>query len=201
MSLTFLPSELYSAILGHVDADHVQRTTLALTRVLPHAPIPLEYLFAHVCLRQPQQVVQLHRRLRTSRADARYVRVLRLESWTADAQVVINLLALLDCLVSLTLFVGTNFAPEDLLEVFQRPRERLQCLSLRFRPYHFLRSPEPPVATQITSLRLRTPARDVTPYIAAAPLAFPVLTALDLSTGNIKAAQLARLLTRFARVR
>ncbi|KAI5120587.1 hypothetical protein M0805_002537 [Coniferiporia weirii] len=256
MSLASLPSELYSAILSHVDDEHVQGTILALTRALPRAPIPLENLFARICLRHSSQVVQLHRRLRGQKEDACYVREFRLESWTADAQVVINLLALLDNLASLTLFVGPNFAPEDLLEVFGDHREELQHLSLRFRPYvlkanyyqflkgayfdstlsalsrwpsssletlsivqdphvgqvHFAQPlvfftfqplaalSTSPVSAHISALRLRIPARDVVPFIAAAPRAFPALTALDLSTGNIKDAQLARLLTRFSRV-
>ncbi|KAI5120590.1 hypothetical protein M0805_002539 [Coniferiporia weirii] len=115
-----------------VDGQVEQHSRSALTRAAPRAPIPLEDLLSRICFRHPSQVVQLHRRLR-SKKDVRYVREFRLESWTVDVQVVINLLALLDNLASLTVFVGLNFAPEDLLVVFEDHREELQHLSLRFR--------------------------------------------------------------------
>ncbi|KAL5533550.1 hypothetical protein ACEPAG_10 [Sanghuangporus baumii] len=146
MLLSSLPPELYAAILDNIDDDDIQSSILALTRAVPHAPVPLERLFESIRLCTPQSVIHLHRRLRGGQPEALYVRNLRIQSWTADSQVIINLLALLDNLTSLALFVGPNFAPENLLEIFEKPRERLESLSLRFRPYvqranyyHFLK--------------------------------------------------------------
>ncbi|KAL5536144.1 hypothetical protein ACEPAF_4249 [Sanghuangporus sanghuang] len=135
MLLSSLPPELYAAILDHIDDDHIQSSVLALTRAVPHAPVPLDRLFESIRLCTPQSVIHLQRRLRGGQPEALYVRSLRIQSWTADAQVIINLLAQLDNLIALALFVGPNFAPENLLEIFEKPRERLESLSLRFRPY------------------------------------------------------------------
>ncbi|EJC98594.1 uncharacterized protein FOMMEDRAFT_128866 [Fomitiporia mediterranea MF3/22] len=146
MSLSSLPSELYCAIISHLDDQVVQSTVLTLTRTIPDAPIPLKRLFERIRIRTPKSAVQLYQRLRGGKTEAHHVRELSIETWSADAQVIINLLALLDDLTNLALFVGPNFAPENLLEVFERPRERLEVLSLRFRPYvqranyyHFLK--------------------------------------------------------------
>ena len=134
MSLSSLPPELFTAVLDHIADDESQSTILALTRAAPKAPVPLARLFENITLSTPQSVVQLHRRLRGGQPEAHLVKKLHIQSWTADAQVIINLLALLDNLTTLALFVGPNFAPEHLLEIFEKPRERLQNLSLRFRP-------------------------------------------------------------------
>lgn len=57
------------------------------------------------------------------------------------------------------------------------------------------------VGQNVTCLRIRVPARDVAPFLTVSPQSFPSLHTLDLSTGNIKSAQLARLLARFDRIR
>lgn len=134
MLLVQLPPELYSAILSFVDDDVLQRTTLSLTRAVPHSPIPLKFLFANIRLRQPHQVVQLDRRLRGKKEDALLVLALRMEVWSADAEVVTNLLALLDNLKVLVLYVGPYFAPESLQAICEKHRPSLESLSLRFRP-------------------------------------------------------------------
>jgi len=67
-------------------------------------------------------------------------------SWTADAEIVLNILSLLPNLTRLVLWVGpTNFTPEHLEELFDLRRQeagsrclkcvgRLKYLSVRFRP-------------------------------------------------------------------
>ena len=134
MPLTALPPELYSAILAQVDRNELQRTTLALTRAIPRAPVPQHHLFTCIRLRAPERIVQLHRRLRTAKNDTQFVLNISIETWTSDPQVVINLLALLENVRRLVLFVGPNFAPEDLEEILIHPRDTLQELTLRFRP-------------------------------------------------------------------
>ena len=61
------------------------------------------------------------------------MRELRIQSWLADAEVVCNLLEVLDGLKVLALYVGANFVPETLLRVMEKPRE-LENLMIRFRP-------------------------------------------------------------------
>jgi hypothetical protein len=133
-SLRSLPSELYTAILLNVPATSLQQTVVSLTRALPFSPIPEYHLFTHIHLKHADQVVQLYRRLRKATDDASWVKELALETWTVDADVVVNLIDILPKVVYLTLFIGPNFAPEHLEEIFEVPRPDLQFISLRFRP-------------------------------------------------------------------
>ncbi|KZT02509.1 uncharacterized protein LAESUDRAFT_716908 [Laetiporus sulphureus 93-53] len=130
-----LPPELYTHILSHIPSEDLQQTVLALTRAAARSPIPIYHLFERVRLRHGDQVIQLYRRLRKNSEDAAWVRHFSLECWTVDADVVVNLLALLAKLRELTLFIGPFFAPEHLEEMFQKPMEELRFISLRFRPY------------------------------------------------------------------
>lgn len=134
-SLGSLPPELYTAILSHIPADSLQQTVLSLTRALPLSPIPLYHLFACIHLKHGDQVVQLYQLLRKALDQAAWVRVFTLETWQVDADVVVNLIRLLSQVVrSLTLFIGPNFAPEHLEEIFEKPMPKLRFISLRFRP-------------------------------------------------------------------
>jgi hypothetical protein len=133
-SLGSLPPELYTSILVNLPATSLQQTVLSLTRALPISPIPEYHLFTHIHLKHPDQVVQLHRRLRKAVNDASWVRELALETWTVDADVVVNLIDILPKVTDLTLFIGPNFAPEHLQEIFEKPMPNLQFISLRFRP-------------------------------------------------------------------
>ncbi|SJL06403.1 uncharacterized protein ARMOST_09739 [Armillaria ostoyae] len=152
MSLfTTLPTELYSDILSHVPEPSLQMTTLSLSRAIPYSPVPLQVLFNHIRLTHPDQVFQLYRRLRTTATSddnstsihvdpaASGVRSFSLETWVADANVVINLVGLLTEIRKLTLWVGPkNFTPEDLEELItklKRDMKQLRVLELRFRPY------------------------------------------------------------------
>lgn len=130
-----LPAELYTAILSHVPVDLLQQTVLALTRALPLAPIPRYHLFTRIHLKHGAQVVQLYQLLRKATDYATWVKVFALESWQVDADVLVNLICLVSQFVTdLTLFIGANFAPEHLKEMFESPMPKLRAISLRFRP-------------------------------------------------------------------
>ena len=133
-TLGSLPPELSTAILRNIPSTLLQQTVLSLTRALPLSPIPEYHLFTHIHLKHADQVVKLNRRLRNSTDDASWVRELTLETWTVDADVVVNLIHSLSKVTDLTLFVGPNFAPEHLQEIFEVPMADLRSVSLRFRP-------------------------------------------------------------------
>lgn len=133
-SLGSLPPELYSAILSSVTSEDRQSTTLSLTRALPAAPIPEYHLFTHIRLKRAEQVIQLYQRLRKTKDDAGWIERFALETWTVDANLAVNLVHLLSRVKEMALFIGPNFAPEHLEEMFETPRLSLQLLSLRFRP-------------------------------------------------------------------
>ncbi|KAJ7109796.1 hypothetical protein C8R44DRAFT_263075 [Mycena epipterygia] len=135
--LRSLPSELYSSIIEQFAPEDLQQSILALTRVLPYAPIPLHHLFQQITFKRSEQARHLTRRLLKPDGEtvSLYVQELSLDEWTVDAEVMVNLLRKLSKLRSLSLCIGTNFAPEHLKIIFERPRPDLQYLSLRFRPY------------------------------------------------------------------
>jgi hypothetical protein len=77
----------------------------------------------------------LYRRLHNATSDEKnWVKDFGVVTWTVDADVLVNLLGILPRISSLLLFVGPNFAPEHLEEIFDKPRQDLRLLSLRFRP-------------------------------------------------------------------
>ena len=90
-----LPPELYAAIIEHIDPNDVQQSILSLTRAVPYSPIPLETFFTRICLRRPEQAINLYRRLRKAPQDAAMVRSFAMEAWTVDADIVVNVLSLL----------------------------------------------------------------------------------------------------------
>ena len=132
--LAELPSEIYDGVLAHVPRDERQQTTLSLTRAIPRSPVPLHHLFERIRLKSAEGVVQLYCRLRGRLDEPRWVKEFSLETWSVDADVVVNLVALLSRLSTITLFVGPNFAPEHMEEMLEKPREALSYISLRFRP-------------------------------------------------------------------
>lgn len=133
-ALATLPPELYTAILLHIPTDALQQTTLSLTKALPHASVPEYHMFMYIRLKHAIQAVLLDRRLRRAKTAAAWVREFALETWTVDADVVCNLIGLLPKLTALTLFIGTNFAPEHLEQIFDAYIPGLILISLRFRP-------------------------------------------------------------------
>jgi hypothetical protein len=97
--------------------------------------VPVHHLFERIRLKHAQQIIQLHRRLRNATSERNWVKDFGIVTWTVDADALVNLLGILPRISSLLLFVGPNFAPEHLEEIFAKPREDLRFLSLRFRPY------------------------------------------------------------------
>ncbi|KAI0071454.1 hypothetical protein K474DRAFT_1652499 [Panus rudis PR-1116 ss-1] len=137
-TLADLPAELYASILDHVPISSLQYTTAALLHAVPRAPIPLHYLYTCVRLRSPKKVVLFYQHLLKYKDVVSLVRMFSLETWEADAEIVVNLMELFpqDTLREIVLFIGPkNFAPEHLQEIFRKPRYNLLFLSLRFRPY------------------------------------------------------------------
>lgn len=134
MQLDGLPAELYSAIVSHLPADSFQQDVLALTRAIPRSPVPIRHLFERIRLKHAQQAVQLYSRLRNATDERNWVKDFGMVIWTVDADVLVNLLGILPRISSFLLFVGPNFAPEHLEEIFHKPRDDLRFLSLRFRP-------------------------------------------------------------------
>lgn len=155
MSFETLPPELYDAIFYQVPTAELQETVLATTRAIPFACVPVHHLFRCIHLRAPEQAILLYRRLRNGRnlkhagspdvdassltereQAAGWVKEFLLETWSVDAEIVINLIRLLPNLQALTIWVGPNsFAPEHLEELFLKPLLGLRYLALRFRPY------------------------------------------------------------------
>jgi len=143
MSFQSLPTELYDAIFSRIPPPDLQGTVLAVTRAIPLSSVPLHHLFRSVRISNPEQAIRLYRRLRQNDSywtesegmrPASWVRVLSVESWYVDAEVVINVLRMLPQLQSLNIWVGpTNFAPEQLEELFSKPLA-VQYLAIRFRP-------------------------------------------------------------------
>ncbi|KAG8219626.1 hypothetical protein J3R82DRAFT_581 [Butyriboletus roseoflavus] len=125
--LAELPPEIYSGILERVPRDERQQTALSLTRAIPRSPVPLHHLFECIQLKSAESVVQLYRRLRGRLEEPHWIKEFSLETWSVDADVVVNLLAFLSRLSRITLFVGPNFAPEHLDEMLEKPREALLC--------------------------------------------------------------------------
>jgi hypothetical protein len=147
MSLATLPPELYLAILSHVPPSHLQVSTLSLSRAIPFAPVPIRPLFEHISVTRQQQLSQLYRRLRYppqnlesnhgsgSIADeSTWVKHFSVLIWQVDAEILLNVLALLSVLEHLSLRIGPVFTPEHLQDMFKKPVPSLSVLNLRFRP-------------------------------------------------------------------
>jgi hypothetical protein len=152
MSFAKLPLELYEAIILHVPSRDLQYTVLSISRALPFFPVPLRDLFRCIRITRPEQAILLYRRLRlrnrptlqanldgleeaTQDKAASWIREVFIESWSVDADVVLNLIKLIPRLNLLDLWIGpNNFTPEHLEELFEKPIPGLIYLSLRFRP-------------------------------------------------------------------
>jgi len=132
-----LPPELYDAVLGFVPSLSLQNTTYSLALALPFYSRYLidNYLFTHINLAHPRQVRSFYLRLRAHPNDILRIKTFALTSWNVDADVVVNVIRLISEVQEMTLYIGINFAPEHLEEIFERPMKKLQFLGLRFRPY------------------------------------------------------------------
>lgn len=153
-NLASLPPELFASILEQTSSEDLQHTCLSLMRVFPRCPIPAYYLFSHVRLSRYEQPGQLYnvlrfgaRRFAASGDDdqdvhdpGQWIRTFKFTSYSADADVVVNLLRILPKVQELTLYIGPNFAPEHLEEVFNLENgpfpslRSLRSVNLRFRP-------------------------------------------------------------------
>ena len=134
LKLTDLPVELFYDIIAQFEPDDVTPSLLALSRTLPRSNVPTYRLFENIRLKRSNQIFKLYQRLRNAPQDAARVRTFSLECWEVDADIFVNLAVLLPSVVRLSLFIGPNFAPEHLEDLFQKPQVNLQELSLRFRP-------------------------------------------------------------------
>ncbi|KAI0784967.1 hypothetical protein C8Q75DRAFT_809518 [Abortiporus biennis] len=131
-----LPPEIYEAIIEHLPPEELQTAILSFTRALPISPISLHRLYQHVALRSARSVVNFNQCLRKRPALITYIETFSLETWDPDADVTVNLMALLSPQIrQLHMFIGTTFAPEHLEEIFSKPMQRIKIISLRFRPY------------------------------------------------------------------
>jgi hypothetical protein len=137
MSIALIPPELYALITRQIDERDLQQSLLALSRALPSTPIPLDLLFERVTItRGSEQAIQLTRRLLQPDGEdaATHVQHFCLQDeWTIDAEVTVNLLRKLPNLRSLSLCIGTNFAPEHLEAILKRLRSiySICCTILR----------------------------------------------------------------------
>lgn len=140
MSLATLPGELYTTIVQNLEPSFWAQAVLALSRVLPSAPIPIQLLFYSVSIKHPHQAVAFYLRLDktlnvTLDPCASWVTEFSVATWTADADVIISIIRLLPNLRSLNVRIGPdNFSPEHLEQLFREPVGMLAHLSLRFKP-------------------------------------------------------------------
>ena len=146
MSLATLPPELYLAILSHIPSSHLQISTLNLSRAIPFSPVPIRPLFEHISVSRQQQLPQLYRRLRyfpsklanlgdaSTDDECTWVKQFSVLIWQVDADILLNVLALLPVLEHLNLRIGPVFTPEHLQGMFKKPISSLNVLNLRFRP-------------------------------------------------------------------
>lgn len=145
--MLLLPSEIYAAIIDQLEEADVRSTLLSLTRAIPYSLVPQRRLFEKITITRSDQLRPLYARIRPRKDDtehpSRWVQVFSLETWTADAEMVLNVLSLLPNLHTLTIWIGPkNFAPEHLEELFRINQanrclkcvDNLRYLSLRFRP-------------------------------------------------------------------
>lgn len=131
-----LPPEIYDEVLGYIPSLSLQKTTYSLALAIPFYSQYLidNHLFTHINLAHSRQVTRFYLRLRAHPNDILRIKTFALTSWSVDADIVVNLIRLISDIRELTLYIGINFAPEHLEEIFERPMRKLRFLGLRFRP-------------------------------------------------------------------
>ncbi|KAK7695336.1 hypothetical protein QCA50_002527 [Cerrena zonata] len=137
-TLADLPFELYSDILDYVPKHELQKAAVGLIGAIPRSPVPRHYALRCVRLTYPGQIIRLYQRLRKEKEIVYLIETFLLETWNADADSVVNVMKLLvkfGRTKEVRMFIGLNFTPEHVLEIFQTPWADLKLLSLRFRPY------------------------------------------------------------------
>ncbi|WVF66010.1 hypothetical protein IAT40_000748 [Kwoniella sp. CBS 6097] len=130
-----LPPELIDDLLYQVPPNQRQVTALALKRVFPDHPISSRHLWNHLVVYRAAQLMPLWRKLKADEAMRRGVKTFSMQSWRGDADILNNVMRCITSLNTLMLNIGTNFAPDHLEEMFEDPREALEKMELRFRPY------------------------------------------------------------------
>lgn len=134
--LDSLPAELYTAILEQFNGtvQERQHSIASLICAIPRSPVPDTLLYERIHLSHRRQPFLLYRTLWKRRHDADRIQSFSYECWAADADHVVNLVGLMSNLEEMILWSGPDFAPENLEDMFRRPRTTLKRLSLRFRP-------------------------------------------------------------------
>ncbi|WVQ93645.1 hypothetical protein IAU59_000721 [Kwoniella sp. CBS 9459] len=130
-----LPPELIDDLLYQVPPNQRQVTALALKRVFPDHPISSRHLWNHLVVYRAAQLMPLWRKLKSDEAMRNGVKTFSMQSWRGDADILNNVMRCITSLNTLMLNIGTNFAPDHLEEIFEDPREGLEKMELRFRPY------------------------------------------------------------------
>ncbi|WVR03704.1 hypothetical protein IAU60_000699 [Kwoniella sp. DSM 27419] len=130
-----LPPELIDDLLHQVPPNERQVTALALKRVFPDHPISSRHLWTHLVVYRAGQLMPLWRKLKEDEVMRRGVRTFAMQSWRGDADILNNVMRCITSINTLMLNIGTNFSPDHLEEMFEEPREGLEKMELRFRPY------------------------------------------------------------------
>ncbi|CEL54256.1 hypothetical protein RSOLAG1IB_06904 [Rhizoctonia solani AG-1 IB] len=141
-NLSDLPSEVYAVIFSHVPPLERQRAVLNLSRALPRSPVPTSQIYNHIIVYTPAAVFHLYKHFRHRKEHeaemynpSELVKSISVHVWIVDADLVVNLLALLPSVPNMQMCIGTTYSPEHLHDVFTRPRLALRTLQLRFKPY------------------------------------------------------------------
>jgi hypothetical protein len=148
MPLDDLPSELYSAIIEQLPKKDYQYTAVSLILALPHCPVSNHHLYTNIRIGKPEQAVACYLHLRKIKNQFKddidngaypltWIQSLSIESWSVDADVVLNIVSLLPraYLKFFNLWIGANnFNPEHLEEMFEKSFDNLAYLGIRFRP-------------------------------------------------------------------
>ncbi|EUC57339.1 hypothetical protein RSOL_218970 [Rhizoctonia solani AG-3 Rhs1AP] len=141
-NLSDLPADVYAVILSHVPPPERQRAVLNLSRALPRSPVPTSQIYNHIIVYTPTAVFDLYKHFRRRKDHeaelynpSELVKSISVRAWVVDADLVVNLLALLPSVPVMQMCIGTTYSPEHLHDIFARPRLALRTLQLRFKPY------------------------------------------------------------------
>jgi hypothetical protein len=151
-----LPPEILDLFLENVPPSELQRTALSIQQVFPELAVSDSHIFRHVRVTSPSQLKPLWQRLREDKyeGEGRLIRAVRsftMATFRGDADImnkyvvwalrfarsltIRSILRLIPDIEAMIINMGTNFAPEHLVEAFENPRPKIQRIELRFRPY------------------------------------------------------------------
>lgn len=132
-----LPSEIYVEVLSHLRARELKNTTLALSRALPRAPIPIHLIYKDLILSTAREVALFSDKIRKtpqSSLPRSWIHHIQICPWSCSPDSQVILVTELPDLTSLRLNIGSTFVPEHVQDILRTPRPTLNLLSLRFRP-------------------------------------------------------------------